>query len=327
LIQIYETELGPEQRGFDTWSAGEDLFRQLDSEDDLFDRDVRPVVEECDQMQGVQLLAGVEGGWGGFAARYVERLRDELGKTGRWVWALGEGGGGGTAVSLFFPFLQFDFSCEALGQGDRYIAWKESNRKTNIPLPNMQTARANKLVNSARALHEISPAVSMYIPLSLPSQIYSHHPWHTSAIQALTLETLTLPSRLRRSQGINAASLSELAVVLNPSDERKIAQARVQVMDVDGPRTLSALLQEWNLAPSPTAAEGDVRVFAEYDVRRARDEDEDQIRGNGHNNDDDEREGNYRRWVNRPSSHLSISSPRHHLLAPQSPNTTINANP
>jgi len=91
MIQLYESDLGPDQRAFDTWSAGEDLFSLLDNEHDLFDRDIRPIVEECDQMQGLQLLTNVEGGWSGFSAKYVERLQDELGKAATWVWAFGEG--------------------------------------------------------------------------------------------------------------------------------------------------------------------------------------------------------------------------------------------
>jgi hypothetical protein len=90
-VQLYETDLEPDQRAFDTWSSGEDLFRVLDNEHDLFDRDVRPMVEECDQLQGLQILTSVEGGWGGFTAKYMERFQDEMGKAATWVWALGEG--------------------------------------------------------------------------------------------------------------------------------------------------------------------------------------------------------------------------------------------
>lgn len=49
------------------------------------------MIEECDQIQGLQILTGVEGGWSGFTSKYVERLRDEMGKAAMWVWVLGEG--------------------------------------------------------------------------------------------------------------------------------------------------------------------------------------------------------------------------------------------
>lgn len=91
LVQVYETSVDPQRRSFDEWRAGEDLFATLDSGDDLFDRDLRPFVEECDQMQGLQMLTDLHSGWSGFSARYLDRLRDEIGKTSIWVWALGEG--------------------------------------------------------------------------------------------------------------------------------------------------------------------------------------------------------------------------------------------
>jgi len=90
-VQIYESEIGPERRAFDDWQTGEELFAQLDAEHDLLDRDLRPFIEECDQMQGLQLFTGIESSWAGFSARYVDRLRDELGKMPLWIWALGEG--------------------------------------------------------------------------------------------------------------------------------------------------------------------------------------------------------------------------------------------
>lgn len=99
IVQVYETEMNPEQRSFDMWQTGDELFNTLDREYDLFDRDLRPFIEECDQMQGLQMLTTVESGWGGFSARYLDRLRDEFGKSSIWVWALGEGQAQ-TSVSL-----------------------------------------------------------------------------------------------------------------------------------------------------------------------------------------------------------------------------------
>lgn len=76
---------------FENWSSGEDLFSDLDKEHDLLDRDVRPFLEECDQFRALQLFTGSDDAWGGFAARYIDRLRDEYGKTGIWVWAIEDG--------------------------------------------------------------------------------------------------------------------------------------------------------------------------------------------------------------------------------------------
>lgn len=75
---------------FERWTTGEELFAAIDREADVLDRDLRFWAEECDQIQGVQVLAGGDDAWGGFAARYVERIRDEFGKTAIWVWGIEE---------------------------------------------------------------------------------------------------------------------------------------------------------------------------------------------------------------------------------------------
>lgn len=76
---------------FESWSTGEDLFNVLDKEHDILDRDLRPFAEESDQMQGIQIMSGVDDAWGGFAAKYMDRLRDEYGKTTVWFWGLEDG--------------------------------------------------------------------------------------------------------------------------------------------------------------------------------------------------------------------------------------------
>jgi hypothetical protein len=91
IIQIAEFELQSRLVPFEKWSVGEELFVDLDREHDLMDRDLRPFAEECDQMQGIQLLTSSDDAWGGFAAKYLERLRDEFGKTSIWVWGLADG--------------------------------------------------------------------------------------------------------------------------------------------------------------------------------------------------------------------------------------------
>ena len=88
IVQLNEYELGSALMPFENWSAGEELFNSLDKEYDLLDRDLRLFAEEADQMQGIQVLAGVDDAWGGFAARYMDRIRDEYGKTTTWFWGV-----------------------------------------------------------------------------------------------------------------------------------------------------------------------------------------------------------------------------------------------
>jgi Tubulin domain len=91
IVQLNEYELNSTLMPFENWSAGEELFNSLDKEHDLLDRDLRPFSEEADHMQGIQLIASVDDAWGGFAARYIDRLRDEYGKTTVWFWGLEDG--------------------------------------------------------------------------------------------------------------------------------------------------------------------------------------------------------------------------------------------
>lgn len=91
IVQLNEYELNSHIMPFEDWNIGEELFNDLDKEHDLLDRDVRPFAEECDQLRALQLFSGTDDAWGGFAARYIDRLRDEYGKKSIWLWGLEDG--------------------------------------------------------------------------------------------------------------------------------------------------------------------------------------------------------------------------------------------
>ncbi len=91
IVQLNDFELNSRLMPFESWETGEELFSSLDREHDLLDRDLRPFAEECDQIQGLQIITAVDDAWGGFAARYTDRIRDDFGKTSVWVWALEDG--------------------------------------------------------------------------------------------------------------------------------------------------------------------------------------------------------------------------------------------
>lgn len=73
---------------FDRWTVGEELFEQIDRDVDILDRDLRLWAEECDSLRGIQLFGCCDDAWGGFGARYAERIRDEYGKTALWIWGI-----------------------------------------------------------------------------------------------------------------------------------------------------------------------------------------------------------------------------------------------
>lgn len=91
VVQLNDYELNSRTMPFEDWSVGEELFNDLDKEHDLLDRDLRPFVEECDQIRALQLFTSSDDAWGGFTSKYVDRLRDEFGKKSIWVWAIESG--------------------------------------------------------------------------------------------------------------------------------------------------------------------------------------------------------------------------------------------
>ena len=87
-IQISEYSLDSPIAPFDRHETGKELFQTLNAEHDLLDRDFRAFAEECDSLQGVNVISSVDDGWGGFASSYVEELRDEYGKLPVFVWGM-----------------------------------------------------------------------------------------------------------------------------------------------------------------------------------------------------------------------------------------------
>lgn len=90
-MQLNQYDINSQMMPFEDWTVGENLFNTLDREHDLLDRDFRAFAEECDQLKGIQIFTGADDAWGGFAARYIDRLRDEFGKKNMWTWALDGG--------------------------------------------------------------------------------------------------------------------------------------------------------------------------------------------------------------------------------------------
>lgn len=92
IVQLSEFDVNDKLMPFEKWEVGMELFEKLEREVDLVDRDLRPFVEECDGVQGLQIFTGVDDAWGGWASGWLERLRDEYGKLSIWTWGLGDFG-------------------------------------------------------------------------------------------------------------------------------------------------------------------------------------------------------------------------------------------
>ncbi|KAF2194815.1 tubulin nucleotide-binding domain-like protein [Zopfia rhizophila CBS 207.26] len=237
LIQLSEFEVNDKLMPFEKWEVGMELFEKLEREVDLVDRDLRPFVEECDGMQGLQIVTGIDDAWGGWVSGWLERLRDEYGKLSIWIWGLGEQGG-------------------------------------DITVP--REKRLQQISNSARSLHMLAEQSSVYIPVSnspvkLPSYVSmdTNSPWHIGAVQAVALESMTMPSRLRSSDG-RRGTLVDMEETLNSTGKRRIAKLGLSVADpgvLDGKSEAS--IAEAEKAGSMTShrdESGNNNQLAEFDM-------------------------------------------------------------
>ncbi|KAJ5204952.1 uncharacterized protein N7498_005831 [Penicillium cinerascens] len=189
IVQMNEYELNSQIMPFEDWNMGEELFNDLDKEHDLLDRDVRPFAEECDQLRALQLFSGADDAWGGFTARYIDRLRDEYGKKSIWVWAIEDG----TKVQRHQQLK------------------KDTNKAKSIYSISPQS-------NLYVPIMDLPPKLPSYLQVDRRSH------WQTTALISSAVETVTLPSRLRPYHDFESSltgddgthNIYELQTTLNP---------------------------------------------------------------------------------------------------------------
>ncbi|KAF2862904.1 hypothetical protein K470DRAFT_199091, partial [Piedraia hortae CBS 480.64] len=71
-------------------TPGFELFNNLDTTDNgIVDTHLRPLLEECDHLQGLQFLTSTTTPWNDFTTSYLEQTHDEVGKIPLWVWGCG----------------------------------------------------------------------------------------------------------------------------------------------------------------------------------------------------------------------------------------------
>lgn len=102
-----------------------------------------------------------------------------------------------------------------------------------------QEKRLQQIENSARSLQVLAEQSSAYIPISnnpakAPSYLTMdcNSPWHTSALQCVALESMTIPSRLRSSNGERGV-LHDLEETFNSTGKRGIAKLEMSIADPD----------------------------------------------------------------------------------------------
>ncbi|KAK5988760.1 Protein DML1 [Cladobotryum mycophilum] len=194
LVQLYDFEVHSTIMPFERFEMGTELFRSLEKDDEIVDRDWRPFVEECDQMQGIQIFTSLDDAWGGFASSYIEALRDEHPKSCIWVWGL---------------------------QTPAIDITRETRR----------LRMANVAQSLHQICSQASMVVPLATPSRLPSGISlsTSSAWQTSALLTTAAESSLLQSRLNFDGKTQPVLLSELTQSLNVAGNQTLANMRMAV--------------------------------------------------------------------------------------------------
>lgn len=143
-------------------------------------------------MQGIQVFTGLDDAWGGFAGEYVERLRDEYGKSCVWVW------------------------------GARAPDAGVQREKRRLRMANVAQS-LNRLCASASMVVPMS-LPSGRLPEGVKMDVSS--PWHLSALLSAGFESATLPLRLAGQQPLSLDAMTEF---LNTGGNQTIARLKMGI--------------------------------------------------------------------------------------------------
>ncbi|KAM6434987.1 protein misato homolog 1 isoform 2-T2 [Liasis olivaceus] len=242
ILTIYQYNHEEESSRLEAFAQGEKLLQEGPYLEELEDR-LHFYVEECDYLQGFQMICDLYNGFSGVGSKVVELLQDEY-------------AGKGILTCGLTPVLQ-----SSILQRNFY-----------------------RLMNTVLGIVHLSSHSSLFCPLSLNGSLglkpeapvalpYLHYEasldYHTSAILAAALDTLTTPYRLQTS----AVSMSNLAETLNFSG-RKVAEAVAAIpFPVAEGQSLPDVLYgqqprtAWN-SLSSCGGQGDAHCFAQSVVLR-----------------------------------------------------------
>ncbi|KII83792.1 hypothetical protein PLICRDRAFT_119052 [Plicaturopsis crispa FD-325 SS-3] len=164
------------------WAHGQEIFQRYDEDTELMDESLRPFVEECDSLQGIQVMHDIST-FGSFTDAFLTAFRDEYTKLS----------------SLSFPLLSDAIPGEI--DADDVL---------------------RKALNDAMCLRNLNELSSMNAPIQSPStwtdgswdaelDLNLQSLYHTSAVLSAHIESATLPLRMKGS----GEDLSSLCAQLN----------------------------------------------------------------------------------------------------------------
>ncbi|XP_059640494.1 uncharacterized protein LOC132282741 [Cornus florida] len=160
-------ELKTDNQEFDNYGLGRDAFIEGLQGEDLNDR-LRFFLEECDHIQGFQFIVDDSGGFSGVAAEFLENVADEY---------------------TNIPVLLYSV------RDPRFYMTPRSRKQTIL-----------QNLHDAVSFSRLSSFCKLYVPAGLPSlgrsnasrflRIDDKKPYHSSAVYASALHSISLPFRM-----------------------------------------------------------------------------------------------------------------------------------
>lgn len=242
---INEYSHNSEENPFDVFHLGREIWKKSDLEDEYTDR-LRCYAEECDYLQGFQILTDPINAFGGVTSSCLEYIKDEYDKK----------------AVLSFPLIPSYYSDYDFKKSDdrEKSTVKDSIRYVIYFLlfyKRLSTVLLFfRLVNLLLSLDALGENCCLTVPLCTGTKGWrqpgpkrnfrnlnynQESLYHTSAIIATALETLTTPYRTKG----NAFTIGDFCSDLNRNG-RKIAAASLQLpFGIKSGEDLLQCLDEW----------------------------------------------------------------------------------
>ncbi|KAH8396501.1 hypothetical protein KR222_011599 [Zaprionus bogoriensis] len=186
-----------------THAAGVELWQSPSFGEEFCDR-IRLYAEECDSLQGFQLLFDIDDGFSGLASKCLEHLNDEYSRAS-------------LALPLHYPRIT-SYAQAGESPGSRSSAESQPNLSLSLSLyspPDTRIAHSIRVVNSVLSYGQLAEQASMFTPLSTLETIWRNNElksrtvpglrwradnlYQSSAVLAAFVDTVTLGYRLRRT--------------------------------------------------------------------------------------------------------------------------------
>lgn len=194
LGQPRGSNAGPEARKFVSYETGVEEYRVVNAlgDDSTYIEDtLRPLIEECDSISGLNFFTEMDTAWGSFTAKVIEEFREDyVTKSPIFVYAICDN-------ELTADKYSFDSRGRLL------------NRLVNTTNSGKEKETKQQAVSRIKTLTSLASSASLVIPISKPKnvskQLKNYDPyslWHSGALLSLPVETMSVLSNLRENKRI-----------------------------------------------------------------------------------------------------------------------------